>query len=120
MHSTIIKEIGPFGTTYHVGQKQSMQFTDSDMGPFYLSGEERLAKKHPVPTGREKRRTKTKPELICELKRVGFDIKGRYSMDEIKSQARRYNIPLDITEEVVKPGWVGSNKGLLQVLWERG
>ena len=96
MHSTIIKEIGPFGVTYHVGQEQSIQFTDRGMGSFYLSEEERLAKKHPVPTGREKRRTKTKPELICELKRVGFDIKGRYSMDEIKTQVRRYNIPLEI------------------------
>ena len=27
---------------------------------------------------------------------------------------------MEITEDVIKPGWVGANKGLLQVLWERG
>ena len=122
MHKTVIKELGPFVTeqTYHVDQEQTMQFTDRDQGPFYFSPEERLAKKHPVPTGREVRRSKTKPELMCELKRSGFEIKGRYTMDEIRKQAQRFNIPLQVTEEVIKPGCVGQNKGLLQVLWERG
>ena len=86
MQKTVVKELGPFVSeqTDHVDQEQSMQFTDRDQGQFYLSEEEHLAMKHPVQTGREVRRLETKPELMCELKRVGFEIKGRYTMDEIK------------------------------------
>ena len=108
MHSTIIKELGPFDVTHLTGQEPSMQFSEND-GPFYLSPEDRFQNKNEVPTGQQVTRQKTKPELMSDLKRAGFSIKGRYTMDKLKQQARRFNVPLTIIEEVIS-NLVGSVK----------
>ena len=120
MHTTVVRENGPFNATHLIGQEQSMQFSENDDGPFYLTPEERLRNKIRINTGQQVTRQKTKPKLMSDLKRAGFSIKGRYTMDELRQQARRFDVPLTIEEEVIQPGWVGQNKGLLQVLWERG
>ena len=120
MRKTIVPETGPFPSTYHVGQEQSLQFSEDDDGPFYLKPRKRRNTKHPIVTEKVITRSKTKPELLSELRDAGFAIKGKYTMREMKNQAVRFNIPLEKTENYVQPGWVGQNKGLLQVLWERG
>ena len=120
MRQTIVPETGPFPSTYHVGQEQSLQFSEDDDGPFYLKPRKRKNTKHPIVTDKIITRAKTKPELLGELRDAGFHIKGNYTMREIKNQAVKFNVPLEKTENYVQPGWVGQNKGLLQVLWERG
>ena len=47
-------------------------------------------------------------------------MRGHYSVEQCENYAKNYDIPLEIREEIVKPGWAGANKGFMQVLWERG
>ena len=47
-------------------------------------------------------------------------MRGRYTIDDLNQHANNKHIPLRITQDEMKPGWVGANKGLLQILWERG
>ena len=63
---------------------------------------------------------KTRGELLRELKQKGFAVRGHYKMKKLRQFANHYDLPLEIREELIKPGWVGASKGLLQVLWERG
>ena len=41
-------------------------------------------------------------------------------MDDLIEHANSKHISLSVTHDVIKPGWVGANNGLLQILWERG
>ena len=103
-----------------IGQEQSMQFSENDHGPFYLTPGERIQNKNQVPAWQQVTWQKTKPELMRDLNWAGFNIKGRYTMNELRQHSRRFDVPLTIDEEVIQPGWVSQNKGLLHVLWERG
>ena len=95
MRQTIMTKTGPFPSTYHVGQEQSLQFSEDNDGPFYLKPRKRRNTKHPIVTEKVITRTKTKPELLCELRDAGFAIKGTYTMREIKNQAVSFNVPLE-------------------------
>ena len=121
MRETVVTENGDHPFTHHVGDAQCMQFKADDEGPFNLTPEKRLMKKNPTPTGRVVTKKKTKGELLNELKQQnGFTVSGYYTFEQLENQARNFNLPLEKTQEIVEPGWVGANKGLLQVLWERG
>ena len=120
MRQTIVTDNGPYVATHLVGQPQSMQFKESDAGPFYLSEREQELQKYPVATGRMKVRKKNRKELLEGLKQRGMIIRGNYSMKQLEQYANNFNLPVEATEEVIRPGWVGATKGLLQVLWERG
>jgi len=120
MRDTVVEENGPYGATHLVGQPQSMIFKDSDSGPFYLTEQEREIQKYPVATGRMRVRKKSRKELLEGLKQRGMVIKGNYSIKQLVQYANNYNLPVETNEEVIRPGWVGATKGLLQVLWERG
>ena len=58
--------------------------------------------------------------VLEELKKEGFQVRCHYNRNEWKKHAQKHNIPLNVTENILKYGWVDANKGLLQVLWERG
>ena len=47
-------------------------------------------------------------------------IRGNYSIKQLDQYANNYYLPVEATEEVIRPGWVSVTKGLLQVLCERG
>ena len=120
MRDPVVEENGPYGATHLVGQPQFMTFKDSDSGPFYLTEQEREIQKYPVATGRMRVRKKSRKELLEGLKQRGTVIKGNYSIKQLEQYANNYNLPVETNEEVIRPGWVGATKGLLQVLWERG
>ena len=66
-------------------------------------------------------RERSKGEILNLLKKqTNIRIKARYNKKDLHAIAERNNIPVTIEEHVIEPGWVGSAKGLLQVLWERG
>ena len=114
--------LGPYSPTLSVGDYQSMVFTDGDDGPFWLSPELRLKKKHDKDTGETKEGDKTKAELAKDLEAAGVSLqRGKHHTKlELQGFAEKNRIPLRISRPVVKDGWLGKPKGLLQVLWERG
>ena len=69
--------------------------------------------KYPRRAGEYKIRKKTGKELLQELKKKDFVVRGHYYVEQIENYAKHYYLPLEIREEVVKPGWVGSNKSFL-------
>ena len=54
------------------------------------------------------------------MKQAGHQVRGVNNKEDLHKIARSKNIPLEVTENVVKPGWLEQNEGLLQVLYERG
>ena len=67
MRDTVVQQVGEYAHTVDVDESQKMVFDSSHEGPFWLSPEERLAKKD-RPTGVKKKRKFKKKELIQHLK----------------------------------------------------
>ena len=64
---------------------------------------------------------KKKIELLKELQISGTDTTSRrYLKPELVQMCKDRNIPTDITNPVVIPGWLNKPKGMLQILYERG
>ena len=121
MINTVIRHIGTYKRKLEVEETQVMSFFEDDKGSFYLSPQERICRKYDQPTGKIKRITKSKKQLIQGLKETkGFSVSCHYSKDEIHEISLDKNVSLTYNQEDVKEGWVGRLKGLLQVLWERG
>ena len=51
--------------------------------------------KYPIVTDKAITRHKTKPELLSELRDTGFQIKGNYTIREIKIRVEKFEIPLE-------------------------
>ena len=120
MRDTVVSENGAYTATHLIDQPQSLYFKSTDNGHFYLSEEKKAEQKYDRPTGEQRTRVKTKYELLQHLKREGFKDRVLHTMEQLNTHTNRLHVPLEITEDVIKLGWVGANKGLLQVLWERG
>ena len=120
MRPTIVEENGPFPCTHPIGTRQTFKFEPGDEGPFNLTPAERLRLKHDRLTGTMKTRDRTNGELLNELKKKGFRVRGIYTKEQLRQHANYYTIPLTVTEPEQINGWLGANKSLLQVLWERG
>ena len=97
-----------------------MDFNEDNLGPFYLNDNHRKLRKHDRPSGKWKTITKTKKKLKIELKEKGYVVRGHMKKERIEQLAKEYEISRTCEEEVVKEGWLGKPKGLLQVLLERG
>ena len=63
---------------------------------------------------------KNEKKMKNELKEKGYVIRGHITKDKIEQLAKEHDFSLTCSVEVVKEGWLGKPKGLLQVLWERG
>ena len=121
MHDTIIQEVGPHPRTLNVGDKQVMYFVDEDDGPFWTTQAQRLGTKHDRQLGTAKSRSKTKIELLKDLRQSGYDTtKQRYRKEDLVALCGQRNLPITIEEQEIKEGWLGKPKGMLQILWERG
>jgi hypothetical protein len=61
-------------------------------------------------------------QLAKDLEAAGVSLqRGKHhSKLELQCFAEKNRIPLRISRPVVKDGWLGKPKGLLQVLWEHG
>ena len=95
-----------------------MVYSKDDVGPFYLSSEEREKQKYNPKTGDIKRKDKTIAKLREELTKLGVQAKGK--KDRVVELAKAAKIDLKKSYEEVIPGWVGKAKGMLQVSFERG
>ena len=84
MHSTAIEEIGPFTASLTIGDTQEMTLTEANSGPFWMSDEERISSKYDIIREGNVSRSRTKVELLKDLRRDGYDTTKRlYRSDKL-------------------------------------
>jgi hypothetical protein len=105
-----------------VGQVQSFVFKTEDIGPWYLSPEQKELQRHDKPTGGIRKVERSKKLVIKALTEAGVTLQQNrsYTKKELQDFARMRGIDLSEQKEQIIMGWEGQAKGLLQVLWERG
>ena len=105
-----------------INDEQEMKFTGNHKGPFYLKTEEQELSKLPQPSGKRKERNLTIADILVTLKRnITFYHNEGTKKEELHSIATELGVALETkTDNHVIPGWYNSQKGLLQVLYERG
>jgi hypothetical protein len=84
LHDTLIKEcdgyLGPFPKILRPGDVQSMVFKESDIGPFWLSEQERLHQQYDeIEHGKKVKRKLRKDELVKKLAEAGVTATGNYT-----------------------------------------
>ena len=113
---------GPHHTTssaLQLGDSQSMQFSEIDIGPCYLNDKEREERRNDYDTGKVRVKDVLKSNLVKELKRRGIkDPRGDKS--KLQQLAKDHNVSIIFKEKIIEEGWVGKQKGSLQILFERG
>jgi hypothetical protein len=116
--------LGPYDSVLAVGMAQSMVFLPTDVGPFWMTVTERNARRLDRPktnAATPKPRNKSKKDLAIELSVPGNVLDPtKFKLEKLQEMASAQAIPLQKTIPSIEPGWVGKQKGLLQVLWERG
>jgi len=126
MHASEIARVnGYLGKYEHaekllVGDIQSMIFSDSDKGPFWMTSEQRESTRTDIITGEGQTKDKTNAELIVDLRAIQCKVPRGAKKARLVELARINGILLTTSTEKVKEGWVGKAKGMMQVLWERG
>ena len=96
-----------------------MVFQESDAGPFWMSAEEREAKRHDkVKEGTTSTRTLQLEELKTLLQEK--DLLARGKKTELIKRCEDNGIRTIEIKQKIEEGWQGKPKGLLQILWERG
>ena len=123
MRETQIKQekgyLGPYQRILQPGDTQKMIFEGNDVGPFWMSPEERENRRHDnCVEGRVVKRKLTKKELTEVLLTRGITIKGK--LVDLQRAATTNGISIEEVSQKIIEGWEGKPKGLLQVLWERG
>ena len=111
--------LGNFPRTLKPGDVQKMTFQPGDDGPFYLTPAQREERREDklVRDKTVKKRLK-KEELIKHLREIGIETNG--TLKKLQELCRLHNLPTEVIEQKNVEGWEGKQKGLLQVLWERG
>jgi hypothetical protein len=116
--------LGPNDSILSVGMEQSMSFVATDVGPFWMTATERnerrldRARTNAVAP---KPRNKTKKDLVAELSVPGLVLDpSKFKLEKLQEMVFAQNIPLQKIIPNIEASWVGKQKGLLQVLWERG
>ena len=92
-------------------------YSSEDCGPFHFSKQERLLRRNDVLLGTFKEKNKTTKELITELKAKGLEPRGL--LKALQEMAVGNGIAIKKNVQKVREGWMGKNKGILQVLYER-
>ena len=96
-----------------------MVFQSTDVGPFWMTRQQREANRFDQETGETKVRKRLKAELKAELISRSINC-GKKNLQELQNICNGFGIPTSEEIAVVKQGWEGKPKGLLQILWERG
>ena len=122
MRETKIKQsqgyLGPHSPKLQVGDTQSMVFSATDSGPFWMTAVQRADTRYDQVLDEPITREFTKDELVRALKERHVSAKGKKAA--IQKIAQDHGLPLHETKTKVIEGWEGKPKGLLQILWERG
>jgi hypothetical protein len=130
MHTTIIGTresgfLGCYPSILEPGQTQHLSFSDTDIGPFWMTPDERTLNRldqiiDSSDSATAKVVPKNKSELILELHGKGIKTKGK-NKKELVGLCVNNSIEINRGDTPkIKEGWLGKPKGLLQVLWERG
>ena len=123
MRDSVITDSSFLGPYNHpgklkVGDVQSMSFSHTDVGPFYLREKEREERKFDKITGTKKKQL-VNTELVDKLKDVGIkNPKGKKS--KLLKLCKMNNTNTVHTVVETTQGWVNKQKGAFQVLYERG
>jgi hypothetical protein len=116
--------LGPFPRKLAVGDIQRMVFQPTDEGPFWMSPEERHAKRFDsARPNTQETREKTKAVLYEDLKAKGVNLPrflNKITKAALKELAQSHDVATTVTTAKIDEGWVGKPKGIFQVLWERG
>ena len=127
MHSSKMLEekgyLGQFPRVLNVGDVQEFNYNADSDGPFWLSAENRLAKRMDKKTGNKLNRDFNRSELskkIIAKAPILQDALKCLNAAKVQELAASLSIPLSEIYDEVIPGWLGAPKGLRQVLWERG
>ena len=121
MRDTLIKDVGIYNHSINIGDTQKMTFREEDYGPFWMDILEANNSKNDITTPEVITKERNKIELLKELRISGADTTSRrYLKPELVQMCKDRNIPTDITNPVVIPGWLNKPKGMLQILYERG
>jgi hypothetical protein len=98
-----------------------MVFTEDDVGPFWMTPEERRENRTDRPTGAVEIKPKTRSMMLRDIAQAGIVLpKRRMSAEDLRTFADQHGLATTYAKQKVKEGWVGKPKGMLQVLWERG
>jgi hypothetical protein len=123
LHPSLIKQVdgylGPYNRKLNQGDMQTMVFSTTDDGPFWMEAAEREKKrKDAVIPNKFVKRKCTKEELIRKLQEKG--VNGTGNMKNLQRLCRNMQISLVETTPKTQLGWEGQPKGMFQILWERG
>ena len=112
--------LGPFRheLTVQVGTIQRMHFVASDIGPYWLTTEERELNRTDRPTGKKIRRFRNKRDLQKDLEAKGVTAKG--ANYELQALCKNKDIPIEEALDDDIEGWEGKAKRMLQRARERG
>jgi hypothetical protein len=107
------ENIGNFPATNKVqaGENQSMQFCATDMGPFYLTVEQREQRRYDTKIGM-KEILLSKDELTKFLRELGIE-NPPGTKDRLHKLSVSNNLPRKKTVDKIQEGWVSKQKMLL-------
>ena len=111
--TTIMNTIGYLGShllcMLDVGQVQSLVYKAEDIGPWYLSPEQRELQRHNKPTGRSRTVERSKKLLIKALTDAGVEFQQNwsYTKKELQDFARMRGIELSEQKEQIIIGLGG-------------
>ena len=81
-----------------IGSKQTMQFELGDVGPFYLSPEERVCRMLDVESEDTKIKKYTKAQLKTKIE-LQTNLKPKGTLKETQSMAEQLNIPIQFKQK---------------------
>lgn len=125
MRDTVLTDgcVGPYIADHilSVGDTQCMVFKEEDVGPFWMTPEERLENKHDRLTGEVEIKPKPRSMMLQDIARAGLQLpRRRFSADDLRTFAAQHGLATTYVKQKKESGWVNQPKGMLQVLWERG
>ena len=101
------------------GMTQSMQFQSTDIGPCYLSIDERVKQQYDINSGEIKERFRSKDELKLSLTQAGI-LNPVGTRRHLQEQCEQLGLAVKKSIPKIAEGWEGKPKGALQILYERG
>jgi hypothetical protein len=122
--SQIDGRLGRFDPALAPGDEQSMTFSPAVLRPFWLNAaarNERRCDRAKANAAALQPRNETKKDLAIELRAPGNVLDpDKFRLEKLQEMATAQDIPLQKIVQSMEPGWVGQQKGLHQMLWERG
>ena len=121
MHEITVGEIGPYPSMLKVSEQQSMLFTDSCKGLFWLKDMDEVLSRVDVSHDRSQAKDKTKARLLVGLRCTVIGTTSRqYLKSDLVTVCITHNIPTTVSIQNSTPGWLGRPNGMLQILFEMG